>query len=85
MMPNKFEPLERYLRDLHVDKQEVTIAFEQIERILGEPLPQPALQDTLWWGNQKQGTNVEAIPWMDAGWMVDTVDLKERHVKFVRQ
>jgi len=84
-MSNTFEPLERYLRDLHIDKQEVTIALEQIERILGEPLPEPALQDPLWWGNQKQGTNVESIPWMDAGWLVDTVDLKEKRVKFVRQ
>jgi len=84
-MPNKFEPLERYLRDLHIDKQEVTIALEQIERILGESLPQSALLDPLWWGNQKQGTNVESISWMDAGWLVDTVDLKEKRVKFVRQ
>jgi hypothetical protein len=85
MIPSKFEPLERYLRDLPIDKQEVSIAFEQIERILGEPLPPPALDDSLWWGNQKKGTSVETIPWMDAGWMVDTVDLSEKRVKFVRQ
>ena len=85
MTPEDFAPLERYLRDLPIDKQEVTIAFEQIERILDGPLPPLALEDPLWWGNQKQGTHVEAIPWMDAGWMVDNVELKEKRVNFVRQ
>ena len=84
-MPETFSPLERYLRDLPVDKQEVTIAFEQIERILNDPLPRSAREDIAWWGNQKQGTNVESIPWMDAGWMVDTVDFAGKQVKFVRQ
>ena len=84
-MPESFSPLERYLRDLPAEKQEVTIAFEQIERILNETLPQSAHEDIAWWGNQKQGTTVESIPWMDAGWMVDTANLKEKWVKFVRQ
>ena len=84
-MPESFSPLERYLRDLPADKQEVIIALEQIERILNEPLPQSAHEEVAWWGNQKQGTTVESIPWMDAGWMVDTANLKEKWVKFVRQ
>jgi len=84
-MSDKFNPLERYLRDLPIDEQKVTIAFEQIERILGEPLPASALEDAAWWGNQKPGTMVETIPWMDAGWVVDRVDFKEKCVHFVRQ
>ena len=84
-MPESFSPLERYLRDLPADKQEVIITLEQIERILNETLPQSAHEDFAWWGNQKQGTTVESIPWMDAGWMVDTANLKEKWVKFVRQ
>lgn len=84
-MPESFSPLERYLRDLPADKQEVIITLEQIERILNETLPQSAHEDVAWWGNQKQGTTVESIPWMDAGWMVDTANLKEKWVKFVRQ
>jgi hypothetical protein len=42
-------------------------------------------QQRPWWGNQAQGTHVESIPWMDAGWMVDIVDFKEKQVRFVRQ
>lgn len=84
-MTENYAPLERYLRDLPGDHEEITISFEQIERILNVPLPPSAYQDHAWWGNQKQGTQVEAIAWMDAGWMVDTVDLHEKWVKFVRQ
>jgi len=85
MIPNKYTSLEQYLRDLPVHQQEVTISFEQIEHALNYPLPAPAFQDPLWWGNQRKGTFVDSIAWMDAGWMVDTVDLIEKWVKFVRQ
>ena len=85
MTPENFAPLEKYLRDLPLDQEEVTISFEQIERIVNDTLPPPAHQDHAWWGNQKQGTQVETIAWMDAGWLVDTVNLTEKWVKFVRQ
>jgi len=85
MNPEDFVPLERYLRDLPLDTQEMTLSFDLIEGILNFTLPQAALQDPSWWGNQKQGTQVESIPWMDAGWLVDMVELKEKWVKFVRQ
>jgi hypothetical protein len=84
-MAEKYSPLEKYLRDLPVSQEEVTLTFELIEQILKAPLPLPAYQEGPWWGNQKQGTYVETIPWMDAGWMVEIVDLKEKWVRFVRQ
>jgi hypothetical protein len=85
MMVASFSALERYLRDLPSDKEDAVIDFVQIERLLGEALPPSALQEGDFWGNQKQGTTVETIPWMDAGWMVDKVDLKNKKVYFVRQ
>lgn len=84
-MSDKFTPLERYLRGLHVSVEEVTLTFELIEGILKDSLPPVAYQDGAWWGNQKQGTQVEVISWMDAGWLVEIVDLKEKWVRFVRQ
>jgi len=84
-MPDKYTSLEQYLRDLPVSQQEVTLTFELIEQILNEPLPLSAQEDRLWWGNQAQGTIVESIAWMDAGWMVDVVELREKWVRFVRQ
>ena len=85
MTPNKYTLLEQYLRDLPLNQQEETMSFEQIERILDDSLPESSLQDLSWWGNQRKGMFVDSIPWMDAGWMVDTVDLTRKQVKFVRQ
>ena len=85
MTTDKYTPLERYLRALPSHQQELTLSFEQIEGILNDTLPPSALELPDWWGNQQKGIQVEAIAWMDAGWMVDTVDLREKVVKFVRQ
>jgi hypothetical protein len=84
-MPDNYTPLADYLRGLPTSQQEVTLTFQLIEQILNGSLPPSAYEDSLWWGNQKQGTNVESIAWMDAGWMVDTVDFREKRVHFVRQ
>lgn len=84
-MSSNYEPLEEYLRALPLSQEQVTLSFETIEQVLQGPLPQSARTDREWWGNQKQGTNVEMIAWMDAGWMVDTVDFREKWVRFVRQ
>jgi hypothetical protein len=84
-MTGKYDPLEKYLRSLPRTQEEVTLSFESIEQVLNDKLPPSAHEHRAWWGNQQQGTHVEAIAWMDAGWMVDTVDLREKWVKFVRQ
>ncbi len=82
---NKYGPLERYLRSLPMSQEYVTMTFEFIEQVLNSELPPSAYEDRSWWGNQQQGTYVETISWMDAGWLVDTVDLVEKQVHFVRQ
>ena len=84
-MTGKYEPLEKYLRNLPVSQEEVTLSFDLIEKVLDDQLPSSAHEQRAWWGNQQQGTRVESIAWMDAGWLVDTVVLKDKWVKFVRQ
>ncbi len=84
-MTGKYTPLENYLRDLPVSQKEVILSFEQIERILNDKLPPSAYQYQAWWANQKEGSHVEAFAWMDAGWLVDTVNFTEKWVRFVRQ
>ena len=84
-MTDKFSPLEKYLRGLPSDQEDVLLSFELIEQILHGQLPPSAYEQLEWWGNQQQGTQVESLPWMDAGWMVDTVNLGEKWVRFVRQ
>lgn len=84
-MTGKYDPLEKYLRALPTSQQDVTMTFEFIEQVLNDQLPASAYEEREWWSNQKQGTNVEVVPWMDAGWMVDTVDFREKWIRFVRQ
>ena len=84
-MDGKYAPLEKYLRGLPPSQEEARMTFEFIEQVLNDTLPPSAYEDRAWWGNQAQGTNVESIPWMDAGWMVDTVEFREKWVRFVRQ
>jgi hypothetical protein len=81
----RYTRLKKYLRELLPNEEQITLTFEGIEQILNETLPPPAHEQRHWWGNQKQGTRVEPIAWMDAGWLVETVDLKEKWVRFVRQ
>jgi hypothetical protein len=84
-MSDKYASLEQYLRHLPISEEEVTLTFERIDELLIEPLPTSAREDYLWWENQRRGMQVETVAWMDAGWMVEVVDLREKWVRFVRQ
>ena len=64
-MTGKYDPLEKYLRSLPRTQEEVTLSFESIEQVLNDKLPPSAHEHRAWWGNQQQGTHVEAIAWMD--------------------
>ena len=81
-MAGKYAPLEHYLRDLPGYQQETTLTFEQIERILNVKLPPSAFEHQAWWANT--GSHVEAHAWIDAGWKVETFNLGNKWVRFIR-
>lgn len=83
-MAGKYTPLKNYLTALSPSQRDVTLSFEQIERILNDKLPPSAYKYQAWWANQKKGSHVEAQAWLDAGWKVDTVKFKEKRVRFRR-
>jgi hypothetical protein len=84
-MPGKYIPLKNYLGGLPTSQREVTLSFEQIERILNEKLPPSALKHRAWWANQKKReAHIESQAWMDAGWKVDTVNFTSKWVRFRR-
>ena len=84
-MAGKYTPLEHFLRDLPVTQKEVTLSFEQIERILKSKLPSSAYEYRQWWEHEKEGNHVNARAWANAGWKVDEVNLKRKWARFVRQ
>jgi len=83
-MAGKYTPLENYLRDLPDRQREVTLGFDQIERILDAKLPSSAYEYRQWWENEKEGNHVNARAWATAGWQVDEVNFNEKWVKLVR-
>jgi hypothetical protein len=83
-MTGKYTPLENYLRELPESQREVTLGFEQIERILNDKLPSSAYEYRQWWENEKEGNHVNARSWSNAGWEIDSLNLHEKWVKLVR-
>ena len=83
-MTGKYSPLEHYLRELPASQKEVTMSFEQIERILNDKLPPSAYKYQAWWANEKEGNHVNARAWANAGWKIDNVDFNRKLARLVR-
>ena len=83
-MAGKYTPLEIYLRNLSDGQREVTLNFEQIERILNDKLPSSAYEDQRWWEHETEGNHVNRRAWANAGWNIDEVNFNEMWVKLVR-
>lgn len=84
-MAGKYTPLEQYLRGLPENQREITLSFEQIERILNDTLPPSAYQYQAWWANEIAGSHVHAHAWMSAGWRVEILHLNEKWIRLTRQ
>jgi hypothetical protein len=83
-MAGKYIPLEQYLRELPANQREVTLGFEQIERILDAKLASSAYEYRQWWENEKEGNHVNARAWANAGWKIENVDFSKKRVNLVR-
>ena len=83
-MAGKYTPLESYLCDLPTRQREVTLGFEQIEGILNNKLPSSAYEDQRWWEHETEGNHRNTRSWSNAGWRVESLDVKAKRVKFVR-
>ena len=83
-MAGKYTPLENYLRDLPESQREVTLRFEQIERILNDKLPSSAYEYPQWWENEKEGNHVNTRSWSNAGWKVESLFFNKKWVKLIR-
>lgn len=83
-MAGKYTPLENYLRDLPASQNEVTLRFEEIERILNGTLPSSAYEDRRWWDHETEGNHVSKRAWFNAEWKIEGLDVDEKWVKFIR-
>ena len=67
----KYLPLKDYLTDKQ-GVNSVVLSFHEIENITGTKLPKSAYTLKEWWSN---GGHTQAHAWMQAGWLVDNIDL----------
>jgi hypothetical protein len=58
----------------------VRLFFARIDGLIGSNLPMSAYRDETWWSNLPSSTHARA--WLDAGWEVQEVNLKEGYVVF---
>jgi len=77
-------PIEIYLRELSESTHEITLTFEQIEKILAFKLPSSAYEDHRWWDHETEGNHVNKRAWVNAGWKIGSLDVSAKWVKFVR-
>jgi len=77
---SKYGGLTSYLKFRASFTNVVKLGFAKIDGIISDNLPMSAYRDEGWWSNMP--TNVHAKAWLDAGWNVQEVDLKEGYVIF---
>ncbi len=58
----------------------VTLKFARIDGLIGSNLPMAAFRDPAWWSNTSASAHAKA--WLDAGWEVHEVNLKQGNVTF---
>lgn len=77
---SKYNGLTGYLRFRGAFTTTVKLTFPRIDGIIGENLPMSAYRSEAWWTNLP--TAPHARGWLDAGWEVQEVKLKEGYVVF---
>jgi len=83
VLRGKYEPLYSHLKT--ISEKEWETSFEEIETILGFPLPDSARIHRPWWANQGvKGNHSHALAWEMAGRKTASVDLNEETLSFVK-
>jgi hypothetical protein len=77
----KYDPLRRYLR--LQTRSRIPMTFQQVEAIIGAPLPASARRHRPWWANDARG-HAHADAWLGEGYRTEDVDMQGEKVVFVR-
>lgn len=78
---NKFDSLRNHLKFRASFTDRVTLSFAKIEGIISDNLPFAAIRDENWWTNT---TSIHAKAWLNTGWKVENINLKDRNVTFTK-
>ena len=78
----KYSPLSRYLLRRGMFTNRVVLPIAEIEGIIGDNLPLTATRDDEWWKNTR--STAQGRAWLGVGWNVESVDMDNRTVTFIR-
>ena len=79
---SKYAPLEKFLGNSTA--VEISMKFEDIERIIGCSLPTSSKKYPAWWSNESS-THVQAEAWKSAGYRTASVNLADEKLLFIRE
>ena len=77
---SKYAGLTGHLRFRGAFTKLVKLSFARIDGLIGSNLPMGAYREEGWWSNS--ASTVHAKAWLDAGWEVQEVNLKDGYVVF---
>lgn len=80
----KYLPLEMWFHNRPKGVKQLKLTFDQVEKILGEPLPASATKLKTWWTNVHPKIQSHRTAWLNNGWMVEDFDQQAGWAKFVR-
>lgn len=82
-LEGKYAPLTKWLLQRPKTEKVAECTFESLEELVTGTLPESARKHTQWWVNDPDG-HVQARAWLQAGWLVDSVELLDEKVHFRR-
>ena len=77
----KYDPLRAFLAN-RADT-EIPMGFEEIEELIGAPLPPSAFKHPAWWSNNSTNSVITRA-WLGAGFKTERVDIQEQRLVFRR-
>ncbi len=77
---SKYDGLESHLKFRAAFTDLVKLSFARIDGLIGSNLPMNAFRDDAWWSNSTSSAHAKA--WLNAGWEVQELNLKEGYVIF---
>jgi len=80
---NRYAPLAIWLQSRQLSTKSISLSFEKVAEIIGEPLPESAYRHRTWWSNDPVGS-VQAREWLGVDWRVASVSMTQAKVKFTR-
>lgn len=78
----KYDALRRFLEAR--TETVVRVSFEELDAVVGG-LPRSARVHRQWWENGKSMPSSQTRGWLDAGFLVEAVDLERGVVRFARR